>query len=127
MLTELSLKNFRCFKDHTIPLQPQTIMVGANNAGKSTVIEAMRLISLVVARYGAVSFKEPPSWLNLSNAVRGMSPSLGRVEFNTLSIFHNLGEPPAEIIAKFDMGATITIYLGQRDKYTRLLPIKTEL
>ncbi len=45
MLTELRLINFRCFKDHVIPLRRNTIIVGKNNAGKSTVIDALRLVS----------------------------------------------------------------------------------
>src|SRR6266853_5564438 len=33
MLVELTLQNFKCFRQHTIPLKPTTIIVGRNNAG----------------------------------------------------------------------------------------------
>ncbi len=46
MLSELRLENFRCFEDHTIPLRPLTIIVGRNNAGKSTIVEALRIVSI---------------------------------------------------------------------------------
>jgi predicted ATP-dependent endonuclease of OLD family len=65
MLTQLRLKNFRCFDDHTIPLRPTTIIVGRNNAGKSTIVEALRLVSLVENRYGALNFTSPPDWLDI--------------------------------------------------------------
>lgn len=116
MLTELHLKNFRCFEDHLIRFEPSTIMVGANNAGKSTVIEALRLISLVCTRYGTVTFKKPPPWLDVPMSYRGMSPSLQRIDFNGESVFHNLGTPPAEITAKFVNKMSSTIYIGTEGK-----------
>jgi recombinational DNA repair ATPase RecF len=51
VITELYLKNFRGFEDHVVPLKPFTVIVGRNNAGKSTIAEALRLISLVVSRF----------------------------------------------------------------------------
>ncbi len=45
-LKELSLNNFRSFKSSTVSLQPDlTILVGANNSGKSNAIDALRLLT----------------------------------------------------------------------------------
>jgi len=57
MLKELQLENFRCFDNHVIPLRPTTIVVGRNNAGKSTIVEALRLISIVIEIVGKVPEK----------------------------------------------------------------------
>ncbi|MCK4261039.1 MAG: AAA family ATPase [Halanaerobiales bacterium] len=46
MLTKLKLCNFRCFARHTIPLKENTIIVGRNNAGKSTIVEASNFVHL---------------------------------------------------------------------------------
>jgi len=43
MITEIRLSNFRGFDNHTIPLRPVTIIVGKNNAGKSTPKDAIRV------------------------------------------------------------------------------------
>jgi hypothetical protein len=43
---------------------------------------------------------------------RGVSPSLKGIEFNTLSVFHNLRTHPALIRAIFDEGFTAEIYVG---------------
>lgn len=40
--------NYKCFEDATIPLREITIAVGKNNAGKSTMIEGLRLIALAI-------------------------------------------------------------------------------
>lgn len=43
-LREVSIKQFRSCCDVTVPLQPSlTVLVGENNAGKSNVVEALRL------------------------------------------------------------------------------------
>jgi predicted ATPase len=41
MITRLTSRNFRGFDRHTVPLRPITILVGKNNAGKSTVVEVL--------------------------------------------------------------------------------------
>jgi hypothetical protein len=113
MLTYLRLENFRGFRLHEIPLRPISILVGENNAGKSTITEALRLISLVTSRYRSLSYRKPPMELNLPKIYRGVSPSLVGMGFNDISLFHNLGDPPARIEARFEDGASIEIRLGK--------------
>ena len=43
MLTFLKLENFRCFSNHEVVFSPLCLLVGQNNAGKSTIIDALRL------------------------------------------------------------------------------------
>src|SRR5438093_1148943 len=47
MLTELRLQNFRCFQDHAVPFKATSIAIGRNNAGKSTLVEALRLVEIM--------------------------------------------------------------------------------
>lgn len=116
MLTELRLQNFRCFDDHTIPLQPTTIIVGRNNAGKSTIVEALRLVSIVANRYQNLRFFAVPNWLDIPQNSRGVAPSLKGMEFNFDSVFHCYSKHPAIITATFDTQHTVTIYIGPESK-----------
>ena len=112
MLTELRLKNFRKFSKQTIPLEPLTLLVGGNNSGKSTVIEALRLVSLVTNRVAGLKFAPPPDWL-AENESWGVSPSLRGFEFRlTRHIFHRYNDPPATIEARFDSGARVKVSIG---------------
>jgi energy-coupling factor transporter ATP-binding protein EcfA2 len=44
MITKLMLKNFRCFQDFTLDgVRPVTLIAGANNVGKSTILESVFL------------------------------------------------------------------------------------
>lgn len=45
MLASFSLENFKSYANATLPLAPLTLLVGANAAGKSNLIEAMQLLA----------------------------------------------------------------------------------
>jgi predicted ATPase len=44
MISSILLRNFKCFKDQTIPLAPITILSGINGTGKSSVIQSLLLL-----------------------------------------------------------------------------------
>lgn len=115
MLKSLRLHNFRCFKDQAFPLRPTTVIVGKNNAGKSTVVEALRLISLIVGRAQHLNFSDVPKWLDAPKSYRGVSPSLRGFEFDFTTVFHRYGEPPATITAEFLTGDSIQVFIGKSD------------
>jgi len=116
MLTHLEFENFRCFDRHKLTLRPLTIIVGRNNAGKSTVTEGLRLISLILSRYQHSHHSEIPGWLDIPRIQRGIQPSLRGYEFNFETVFHRYGEPPASVRATFDGGTSVTAYVGPRDE-----------
>ena len=116
MLDRLHLKNFRCFKDHQVPFRPVTLIVGRNNAGKSTIVEALRLVSLIVSRRGKVNYRSAPEWTGLRPMDRGLAPSLHQMGFDFRTVFHHYSQPPAEITATFSSGDEIRIYIGPNEQ-----------
>jgi hypothetical protein len=116
MIKTLRLQNFRCFSDHLIEFEKVSVVVGKNNAGKTTLSEALRLISIVSERYRSLNYKTPPTWLNLPLRYYGCSPSMQGLQINFDTIFNSYGDPPALITAIFNNGTKIQIYLGGEDK-----------
>jgi predicted ATPase len=112
MIKTLELQDFRGFERHRVQFRPTTLVVGANNAGKSTIVEALRLVSLVANRYRNLTFRDAPDWLDPALAARGVSPSLIGSGINLAAVMHQYRDPPARINAVFTDGAAITIYLG---------------
>lgn len=51
MLEKLRLHNFRCFEDYEITFSDFDVVVGKNNTGKSTIVDALKLVANV-CRYG---------------------------------------------------------------------------
>jgi energy-coupling factor transporter ATP-binding protein EcfA2 len=94
-----------------LPFRSTTVVVGRNNAGKSTVVEALRLVSVVLARHLSLGFKEP-NWGELPRAEVGVEPSVKNMEINFETLFYQYGDPPAIIDAKFANQASLTVYVG---------------
>lgn len=116
MLKNLTLENYRCFSHHQITLKDMSIIVGKNNAGKSTLIEALRLLSLVTNKYKHLSLSNVPNWLDAPFYYKGVSPSLKGLEFSCENIFHLYQEPPALITAEFVNKSKVKMYIGPDGK-----------
>ena len=113
MLCELKLRNFRGFADHQLPLKSLTVIVGKNNAGKTTLVEALRLLSVVVSRYKNLPYRLPPGWTDLPLREYGVAPSLRNLEINFQGIFHRYDPPPANIEGIFSNGSSVSVYLNE--------------
>lgn len=116
MITKFKLQNFRGFKDHELPLASMAVLVGQNNSGKTTIVEALRLLSMVTLRFQNIAFRAPPNDSYLSRRLVGVSPSLKNVEINFKTIFNNYGEPPGILEANFSCGTSITIYVLRENR-----------
>ena len=113
MISELQLTNFRGFEDHKVPLSPLTTIVGRNNAGKSTIVEALRLISLVVSRFQGQLDRIPRLW-NFPRDPKGRD-RYKNLEINLQSIFYRYGEPPARIRATFSTGEVVEVRIDENE------------
>ena len=112
MLKALGFQNYRCFQEHEVSLQPKTVIVGENNAGKSTVIEGFRLVAIISERYDNLNFRAVPNWLEIPLRERGVAPSLAGLELSWENLFHHYRDPPAQVYARFATGQRVTIHLG---------------
>ena len=74
--------------------------------GKSTIVEALRLVSLIANRLEGLAEREVPRWLDIGRVNRGVSPSLSNQDLNFGNVFHKYGDPPAKITAKFSGAAS---------------------
>ncbi|RJO60524.1 ATP-dependent endonuclease [candidate division WS5 bacterium] len=115
MIDKIILENYRCYKDHSIKFSDLNIAVGKNNAGKSTLIEALRLTALVTNKYKQSFYQRSPSWANLPKRYYGISPSLKGISRNSKGIFYRYSDPPAKISVLFQNKSRIEISLGEND------------
>jgi len=110
MLTSLHLRNFKGFCDHVAEFDQFSVVVGRNNAGKSTLIEAIRIISAVLRRYPMGQYVNARSWSGASGV--GIAPNLDELSIKPATLFHKYRDPPAIIHAIFSNGINVSVYLG---------------
>ena len=75
MLSSFSVTNFKSYREATLKLAPLTVLIGANAAGKSNAIEALRLLSWIAAgnRLGSIRH----ALQEKEHAIRGNVSDLG--------------------------------------------------
>jgi len=112
MIKTLALKNFRGFESHILGFRPRTLIVGQNNAGKSTLVEALRIVSLVLERVPTATMRNPPKWADAPLRHQGIKPSTEGVGVQKDAIFYRYGAPPSIIDAVFSSEASVRIYVG---------------
>lgn len=112
MLERITISNFRCYEKTTINFKGSSILVGKNNAGKSTLIEALKILSTVSRKYKTARFIAPPDWVEDERS-RGISPNLVNMNIADHGIFYLYGNPPAVIEAVFVNGTSIKAYVGE--------------
>ena len=112
MIKQLNITNFRCYEKSTITFNGTSILVGRNNAGKSTLIEALKIISSVTRKYKTLRFVAPPEWV-IREPSYGVSPNVENMNISDRGIFHMYGNPPAIVEAIFTNETSIKAYVGE--------------
>lgn len=114
MIKKMTLKNYRCFEDYTINFKDETLIVGENNAGKSTIIEALRIISVTANKlFKNRQYINANDSLNIPKNIRGFNLNLDVYKVDLRSIVYFYKENiNAEIIAEFENNVIFKIYLN---------------
>ncbi|MEL7570953.1 MAG: AAA family ATPase, partial [Eubacteriaceae bacterium] len=90
MIKKLQFENYRCFKNSSISFKEIATIVGKNNAGKSTVIEALRMISSASNRAGSATYIKPPESLEMPISYKGFKINTEklRIDLRTVVYFY---------------------------------------
>lgn len=110
MLKFLHLEDYRCFKDTKLEFKDLTIAVGKNNAGKSTIIEALRIISYSLSK---PIFRNIPDSLarNFSKKAKCIIVNGKMLKINTSTIPHKYEEDAKpKLTAGFHGGYKIIVH-----------------
>ena len=113
MIRKLVFKNYRCFENSEIDFRNISVIVGNNNAGKSTLIEALRIVSFASQKFKHTVYVPAPRELELPATVRGMNLNIDQLKIDLRTIVHQYKENVfAQINAFFDNKTIIRVYLS---------------
>lgn len=87
-LRKLELHNFKCFADAELDLEPATVLVGANNSGKSTILDAIALL------FGTAT---APHWTRLLTAPSDKPPENSDEFVAVIGSFDDLTQHEREV------------------------------
>ena len=112
-ITSIRFRNYKAFEDYSISLSPFNVLVGPNNAGKSTVLGAIRILSEGIrrARSRSLDLIDGPKGLQ----VRAHQIALEGLPVSTENVFHNYDESiPATVEFRLSNTATLTLFFPER-------------
>src|SRR5579871_706178 len=97
MLTRVYINNYRCLVNFELKLGRRQLIMGANGTGKSSVMDALRLLrKLVVLRHNLERRKilnERTLWLNLPQQTFEIEASLGDDNYVYRLVIEAYGDP----------------------------------
>ena len=111
-LDKISLKNYRCFIDTSLKFKDLCIIVGKNNAGKSTLIEALRLISAAGKKSNKVNFTLAPAGMGFAAYDKGIKLDVDKLKIDLRSIVYFYHDKVATLTAFFKDKTKIEIHLN---------------
>lgn len=117
MIDSVQLKNYRCFENSNVKFKDITLIVGKNNAGKSSLLEAMRLITLAIRKATKTTYKELPADLGAPLREKGFRLEAENLKIDLRGIVYLYENKVAKIISKFDNGCKIIIYANSAYVY----------
>lgn len=97
-----------------------TVIVGNNNAGKSTLIEALRLASYVASKYKNCNYVELPKDFELPKVRKGFKIPTSNLMIDLTCALHNFEGKYAKIEVEFSSKERIIIYLNSSVAYACL-------
>ena len=109
MISSIHFKNFKVLENYSISLKEFNILVGVNNSGKSTILDALRILQGAY-RYAS---RLKPSHISLPNdkLVFGWTIPDASIPIILENVQSNLTEEPAIIKYRFDSKKQLFIYL----------------
>lgn len=117
MLKCILLENYKCYKSSKLSFKDITIIVGSNNAGKSTLIEAIRLVAYAARKFRNATYKELPADFGLPKAQKGFRVRTEDIDVDLKCVLHQFEGSYARIDATFDSNDQIRIYANQDGAY----------
>src|SRR5687767_3867503 len=112
-ITSIKYKNYKSFNQFTVSLNEFNILVGPNNAGKSTIIGSLKILAEGIrkARSRKPALITSPKGIE----VLGYEIDLNQVPVATENVFHNYDEDsPAIIEFKLSDGGYLQVFFPRR-------------
>src|SRR4051812_25565158 len=105
---QVNFRRFKAFERFDLPLRPFNILVGPNNAGKSTVLAAFRILAAAMRRANA---RGPSLLQGPQGQTYGYDVDLRTVSVAEENLFYNYDESsPATVRFRISNGNALLLY-----------------
>lgn len=119
-LKSINIKNYKCFKNVSFSLKDINILIGENNAGKSTIIEAIKLIAFGIDRANVGRFSQCPDFMAEPLAYRCITLNIDDLLIDLNTAGHKYSKQLSTITAYFDNNIKCKITIYENEVYFQI-------
>jgi len=111
-ITSARFVNYKAFRDYSASFRDFNVLVGPNNAGKSTILGALRILSEAVRK---ARTRNPEIVNGFKGKIRGYSIDLRGLPVSTENVFHNYNDSePAVIRFRISNGNELILWFPEQ-------------
>lgn len=121
MLKKIELEKYRCFESSKVSIRDLTVIVGKNNAGKSSLIEALRMVVMATKKCTNTTYIDPPKSLGLKLSMKGFRLPVERLRIDLRGVVYYYKPDVARITALFDNRVKIIIYINEEVAFATVI------
>lgn len=121
MLEKIELEKYRCFEKTKMSVRELTVIVGKNNSGKSSFIEALRMIAMATRKCAYTKYIYLPESLNLPLQTKGFRLPVEQLRIDLRGVVYYYQAETAKITATFKGNIKIVVYINEDVAFATLL------
>ncbi len=111
-ITSVRFSRYKAFREFSLSIDRFNILVGPNNAGKSTILGAFRILAEAIRKAKA---KSPTFVQGPAGSVLGYEVNLENIPVATENVFHNYDEDQSPTVSfRISNGDHLTLYFPRR-------------
>lgn len=117
MIKSIHLFNYRCFENTTIQFKNISAIVGKNNAGKSSLIEALRMVAMSVRKCTHTTYRDLPKEFGRPIREQGFRLEVEKLKIDLRGVVYRYEDVNAQVQAVFENNVKIYIYANKSYAY----------
>lgn len=117
MIKSIHLLNYRCFENTTIQFKNISAIVGKNNAGKSSLIEALRMVAMSVRKCTHTTYRDLPKEFGRPIREQGFRLEVEKLKIDLRGVVYRYEDVNAQVQAVFENNVKIYIYANKSYAY----------
>ncbi len=117
MIKSIHLLNYRCFENTTIQFKNISAIVEKNNAGKSSLIEALRMVAMSVRKCTHTTYRDLPKEFGRPIREQGFRLEVEKLKIDLRGVVYRYEDVNAQVQAVFENNVKIYIYANKSYAY----------
>lgn len=111
-ITSVRFSNYKAFNEYSASFREFNVLVGPNNAGKSTILGAIRILSEGIRKARS---RNPESVSGFTGKIRGYAIDLRGLPVSTENVFHNYNDAePAIVTFRISNGNELILWFPEQ-------------